>query len=277
MAACAAGAAFGASAAGEAASGGGDAHAVRGRIAEASLIADHAAIAAGQPFRVALRLVLPDGWHTYWRNPGDAGAPTAVAWSLPPGFTAGPLDWPTPARFATGPVVSYGYEGEVWLMATLSPGPALPADGRTTLAAEAEWLVCADICIPEGARLALDLAVAPAPVPSAEAAAFAAAVETLPAPLPSPARASAAGDRLHLDIPLGADATATGSARFFPDRFGVIDNAAPQPLVPRPDGFRLVLTRAPATNAWPEVLEGVLAIEGGGRRAGYVVRTAIGS
>lgn len=30
-----------------------------------------------------LRLQMHNGWHTYWSNPGDAGLPTGIKWSLP--------------------------------------------------------------------------------------------------------------------------------------------------------------------------------------------------
>ena len=39
----------------------------------ATLVTDTDAVPPGKPFRVALRLRLAPGWHTYWHNPGDAG------------------------------------------------------------------------------------------------------------------------------------------------------------------------------------------------------------
>ena len=35
-----------------------------------------------------IAIQLQDGWKTYWRNPGDSGLPTEIAWKLPPGFVA---------------------------------------------------------------------------------------------------------------------------------------------------------------------------------------------
>src|SRR3974390_1751286 len=37
-------------------------------------------------------------WHVYWKNPGDAGEPPHVKWTLPAGITAGPLQFPVPKR-----------------------------------------------------------------------------------------------------------------------------------------------------------------------------------
>ena len=47
---------------------------VRSARLTATLISDIDAVAGGKPFRVALRLRMAPGWHTYWQNPGDAGA-----------------------------------------------------------------------------------------------------------------------------------------------------------------------------------------------------------
>ena len=86
-----------------------------GRHVQVSLVAETDAVTPGQPLLVGLRLQMEPGWHTYWRNPGDSGLPTKVKWDLPEAFSAGPVQWPRPIRFHTGPLVSYGYEGEALL------------------------------------------------------------------------------------------------------------------------------------------------------------------
>src|SRR5271166_5204969 len=73
------------------------------------LLSEVASIAPGQVFWVALELDIRDGWHTYWRNPGDSGEPTKLKWQLPPGFQAGDIVWTTPHRFELAPLVNYGY------------------------------------------------------------------------------------------------------------------------------------------------------------------------
>jgi thiol:disulfide interchange protein DsbD len=69
----------------------------------------------GEPFtnEVGLYFKLEPGWHIYWKNPGDAGLPPRIQWTLPAGITAGPLLFPAPKRLALGPLMDYGYEGEV--------------------------------------------------------------------------------------------------------------------------------------------------------------------
>ncbi|MGA2190262.1 MAG: protein-disulfide reductase DsbD domain-containing protein, partial [Steroidobacteraceae bacterium] len=66
---------------------------------KARLVSETGGIAPGQSIWVALEFNIREGWHTYWRNPGDSGQATSLAWSLPPGFTAGAMVWTTPHRF----------------------------------------------------------------------------------------------------------------------------------------------------------------------------------
>jgi thiol:disulfide interchange protein DsbD len=75
--------------------------------ATATLVSDTDTVAPGKPFRVALRLQLAPGWHTYWRNPGDAGAPPELTLDLPPGSQAGGIEWPTPRRIPEATLMTY--------------------------------------------------------------------------------------------------------------------------------------------------------------------------
>src|SRR5271168_3891811 len=78
------------------------------RHVEANLVSETRSLVPGQPLHLAFRQQIQTGWHTYWSNPGDAGLPTTIEWTLPRGFKAGPIMWPTPTRFAYGPIVDYG-------------------------------------------------------------------------------------------------------------------------------------------------------------------------
>ena len=125
----------------------------------AELVAERSAVQPGVPLRVGLRLQHAPHWHTYWRNPGDSGLPTTLSWTLPAGSEAGEIEWPAPQRLSIGPLVNYGYEGELLLLLVYTP----PADARPgstlKLQANATWLVCRDVCIPESATLTLKLPV----------------------------------------------------------------------------------------------------------------------
>lgn len=126
---------------------------------EAELVADVAAIRPGQEFQVALRLKMDPHWHVYWINPGDAGLVPEVEWDLPEGFEVGELEFPVPHRIPTPPLVSYGYEGEVFILAKVKAPESLVGGSSVTLNAAASWLVCEESCIPGDARLSLALPV----------------------------------------------------------------------------------------------------------------------
>ncbi len=156
---------------------------VPGNHVDAQLVAETSAVHPGQDLWVALRLIHQPRWHTYWKNPGDAGKPTEIEWRLPAGVVAGDIVWPTPKRIELpADLVDFGYEDEIFLLTRLS----IPADFSATrfeVEASANWLECDDICIPGGAEVSLSLPVqasAPAPVDPQWAPGFAATRATFP-------------------------------------------------------------------------------------------------
>jgi thiol:disulfide interchange protein DsbD len=114
----------------------------------------------GQSTDVILHLHMDPGWHTYWINPGDAGLATTIKWALPPGWTAGPIQWPTPEAHPMGPLVTYGYGGDVYLLTTINPPYDLTGHfpEKIDLKARVDWLVCQEECIPGKADLAVTVA-----------------------------------------------------------------------------------------------------------------------
>src|ERR1700759_1570272 len=82
-----------------------------GMKVHARLVAEDKVVAPGGTVTVALEEKIAPGWHTYWKNPGDAGAPTEIQWTLPPGWRAGPIQWPRPKRLPVASLMDYGYEG----------------------------------------------------------------------------------------------------------------------------------------------------------------------
>jgi len=124
----------------------------------AALIADTTAIQAGKPFKLGVELTMKSGWHTYYKESGDAGLPTKITWKLPPGFTAGPLLWEKPSKFSDSGIVTYGYKDRTLIGATITPPAAFNGD-KIDFKADVKWLSCAEICVPGGASVALSLPV----------------------------------------------------------------------------------------------------------------------
>ena len=110
------------------------------QLVEARLLADVASVSPGQPFTAGLLLTMVPGWHSYWQFPGDAGIPTEIKWQLPPGWKAGPIQWPVPLKLdEPGGIQIYGYHDEVLLLVQLTPPPKIDA-ASVHLAAETSWL-----------------------------------------------------------------------------------------------------------------------------------------
>ena len=81
-------------------------------------------IQPGVPFSLGVHLKMAPHWHTYWKFPGDSGLPTKMRWALPEGWSAAAFEWPYPQTIPASPLMSYGYEGEVTLLVTVTP-PAI--------------------------------------------------------------------------------------------------------------------------------------------------------
>jgi len=230
---------------------------------EAELVAERDALVPGEPIAVALRLAAIPGWHTYWRNPGDSGEPTRIEWRLPPGFAAGEIEWPVPVRIPVGPLMNFGYKGEVLLLARLVPPADLAAGKPVTLRAKAFWLVCEVQCLQQDAELSLILPVArKARTDPRWGKPIAAARAALPVPAPAQwlfaAKAEDGGASLAISPPAGVELK---EAFFLPFEEGKVEPAAPQALAREGDGYRLGL-RAAAQPVGPfERVSGLLISE----------------
>jgi len=214
---------------------------VRTAHVEAELVSERGAFVPGEPLTVALRLTMDRGWHTYWQNPGDSGLPTTLAWKLPSGMHAGPIQWPAPKAIPVGPLVNYAYEGEVLLLTDIASAGDSAADKTVTLAARADWLVCKEICIPEGADLALTLPVAAKGSAAATASAdprWSSAIAATRASIPRPLQgwnvsAKARGSTVDLVLapaPGAAVPADPGKLRFFAYSAGQIEPSGAQEL-----------------------------------------------
>lgn len=123
-----------------------------------TLVADTTAVQAGKPFTAGVRVELDPEWDIYWQFVGDIGLATKIDWELPPGFKAGPLQWPLPvAHLATGDFLNYVYLNETLLFAEITPPAELPS-GPIVIKAHVTGQTCdPQTCIPVNARLALSL------------------------------------------------------------------------------------------------------------------------
>ncbi len=126
--------------------------------------------------RLGLEIQMKPGWKTYWRSPGDAGLPVEIDWTGSANLADAKLRYPAPERFTLFDFETFGYGGTVILPIDAKKEAAA---GALDLKAAVEILVCADVCIPYRAELALALPAGPG-APSAQAHDIARFVSAIP-------------------------------------------------------------------------------------------------
>jgi len=235
--------------------------------ATTELVATTTTATPGAAFQVAVAQTFDKGWHSYWRNPGDAGEATTIRWTLPAGWAAGPIAWPAPRRLPVGPIMNYGYEGGVVLPVSLRVPADARAGSRVTLSAVVDFLVCAEVCVPDTATVSLTVPVAtgsPSPDPI-WAPRIDAALAAGPKTGALAALFTTQGGRLRLGITGAALAGGKDTdAYFYPYDDKLIDHAKPQTVERGPGGLTLTLSPGTAFDkgATPGSVAGVLEVDG---------------
>lgn len=228
----------------------------------ASLVSEVSEVKAGEPFWVGLRQQIRPHWHTYWKNPGDSGLPTEINWTLPEGAKAAPIVWPTPTLIDVSGVINYGFQDDVLLLVKITP-PA-DASGTLHLKADANWLVCDDVCIPEDGKFALDLPVGATarPADADTRTLFDKARRSVPTESPWPARFGLAksGDPTLEIAAKGLKADTIRDAYFFPAEWGAVANMARQTASVTAEGIRIPLKKGDAKGAAPQQIAGTLVL-----------------
>ncbi len=217
-------------------------------------------VAAGKPMWLGLKIEHQPHWHTYWKNPGDSGLPTTLTWTLPAGVTSGDIEWPTPARLPIGPLMNFGYEGTVLLPVSVTVPAAFNAD-TLEVKLRADWLVCKDVCIPEGGDFVLKLPAAA--TTAGHAALFAQARAALPQSAPG-AKGSVAvqGNELLVQV-AGLPAAWRGKGLgFLPETPGVINNAALPQAQWQGDAWTAKVPLDPQRSESPTTMPVVLTLPG---------------
>jgi thiol:disulfide interchange protein len=202
-----------------------------------------------------------EGWHGYWKNPGDAGLDTRLDWKLPQGVTAGELRYPVPTRLMVAGIMNYVYKGSYTQLVTLKvpaglkPGTALPITVR------ADYLVCTDeVCVPETENLSINLIVGDGAISAERRTRFDEWRRAFPKPLGSEGRFTVADGILRVAIPYPASAPLGADAYFFLLTLEAMNYSAPQKLTRDGDS---VVVEVKAGTKTPTKLEGVLSVGSG--------------
>lgn len=233
---------------------------VKSGHAEFELLCGSTGYLPGTPVQLGLELVLDEGWHTYWTNPGEGGMQPQLKWDLPEGWLAGPVLFPVPERFLTGILPGYGYGERVILPVYVTPSE--DATGAAEIGVSVDWLTCNDeACVPGSAqgRISLD---PEAGEPTSAADDIADFLARVPQPLDGAALAAelVEGDiRLAITLPEGVDAS---GAELLPATPGVFDHAKEWRLPAGAGNWTLSVPLNEYASELPEAVEVVLV--GGG-------------
>ncbi len=216
--------------------------------------------APGSTVMLAIAMKPKPGWHGYWKNPGDAGVPIDLKWTLPPGIAVGAPRFPVPERLLISGLMNHVYNGDHAILVPVT----IPADVKTgatlPMRAAIQYLSCTDaVCVPEQADVALSLSVGDGQVPPEERARFDGWLSKLPRPLGSDAHFARVGNILRIGIPYPAAAKAD-APWFFAATEDVVSYAAAQTLSRR--GDMMIIDIKSADDTTPPQLDGVLALGG---------------
>ena len=229
--------------------------------AQHSLHSSRAAVAPGETFTVVLRQAINEGWHTYWRNPGDSGEPTQLTWQAPDGWRIGEIQWPAPEAIPFATLVNFGYEGEVLFPIELTAPATARAGDAANFSIEIYALVCADICIPETSTITFAVPIAAQGRDDPQwAPRVAAAVATLPRRQTGIDARITAGDPARLSVTL-PNTNEIRNARFFPFSADAMLASAPQRPRAGAAGLSFEISGGVDPNVGQAPLPGVVAFE----------------
>lgn len=172
----------------------------------------HKTVKPGELFQVALHFHVEEGWHTYWKNPGEAGAPLKITWELPEGFTLVNEEWPSPQVFHEQGLTIYGYGEDFVLLATLK---APEKADSFALGIGARWIACKESCEPGQVHLDQTLIVGEETLLEEASSSIIQKAKALVPQKRNDLKVTGTGDGLQLSL-----ATENKSIQFFPEEPG---------------------------------------------------------
>jgi len=209
------------------------------------LVSESAMPAGGTSTTIAIEMRTEKGWHGYWKNPGEAGVPPILRWTLPKGVTIGEPRFPVPKLLTVAGLANYVFESDHALLLPLTVPAGLAPGTKLPIALSANWLACTDeVCVPEQGSFTLDLTVGNG-TPDSQAR-FDAWRQALPMPLGGQALFARSGKELRLAIPWPASAP-VADPHFYPGENGLIADAEPQRFTRAGDTLIVSLVAADGT------------------------------
>lgn len=103
-------------------------------------------VAPGGTMPVAVRFTIPEAWHIYWKDAGNAGVPTELRVKAPPNVKIGPVRYSRPMSIDDPAGVVLGYERSALLVFNATVDPTATEGQWVELTIEASWMVCKKAC-----------------------------------------------------------------------------------------------------------------------------------
>lgn len=199
------------------------------RYVQTDFIPEFDSITAGQPLSFAITQNHTEGWHTYWKNPGDSGETISIEWELPSGFKENPIIYPAPEKQPTGPLMNFGFSGQNVLLTSID----VPQDakGDIPISAKLSWLACHDICVPEIKEFSFTLPVTPNQANPTNPALFETARKSIPQAKAWQGMIEEQNQTINLKFDVGDEINLFDGATdyfFFPEEWGIIKNPEQQ-------------------------------------------------
>ncbi len=179
----------------------------------------------GESFLLGVKFSIKPGWHIYWRNPGDSGAPPAFQWTESRFMSFSEPFWPPPKIMTVGPFINIGYENKVTIPISVKfkgnpqySSSSIPVDGHV------EYLACKEECIPGSSEVHLDLTLGDISSPSEFEADINDSYEKSAHETPIQLTGQVSNNTIHIPIP---ETLRSFLPVFLPYESGVIDLAHP--------------------------------------------------
>jgi DsbC/DsbD-like thiol-disulfide interchange protein len=226
---------------------------------------------------IGLHIVREDGWHTYWKHPGDVGIVPSIKWELPAGYSTGKIIFQPPQRVSMFDIRANGHTGETLFLIPFSI-PPLTSVKELEIKGVCSWMACSYTCMPASTPLSLKLPVVSKFVPDFYwAAQFKKFWATQPKEIPKAwdFDARLIGKFLKLKFPIFLSAK-DRKLDFFAENRVVLSNQSP---IVRKKEDRLVwmLKKSPWGPPLPNEINGLLSVEEGGGKNFYRLRIPVSS
>ena len=217
-----------------------------------------------------------DGWHTYWRMPGDAGLVTEFTFTKPSNIKVTPPRFPLPERIRTGELIGFGYEGTTAFPFTVEVPRQVRFGDRVTISVKVDYLACADVCVPGTANASIRLPLAVVGKPSGDEAAIKEAESLIPETIATDAvRAVIDENRIRIEVAPSAGIV-EHTLDFFPLEADVLKLATDPVASITPENRTIQVEAAADFAAEPrEKISGVLVADGGPAEGGWAIETEI--